>query len=248
MNRQHDLELILRSRTPIVVIETRDESRMLALLTSITIARAKDCYVPLFRWTVTDGLQRLDISLEPQLHNSDPGEVLRHIRAVKKPGIYVLLDFHPYLEDPVIVRLLKDICIRFNEVRRHLILVSHSVSLPVELESFIARFDMALPTDKEREEIVKQVAAEWALENPGSQVQVDPIAYRLLIQNLAGLTDTDTKKLARNAIFFDGAITKSDLPGVMQAKYELLNRGGILQFEYDTTSFGDVGGLEKLKG
>ena len=33
----------------------------------------------------------------------------------------------------------------------------------------------------------------------------------------------------------------------MQAKYELLNRGGALQFEYDTAKFSDVGGLSKLK-
>ena len=247
MDRQHDLELILRSRTPMVAIETRDESRLLALLKSITIARASDGYLPLFRWTVTDGLQRLDISLEPQLHNSDPDEVLRHIRAVTKPGIYVLLDFHPYLEDPVNIRLLKDICIRFSEVTRHLVLVGHTVKLPKELESFSARFDMALPTVGERKKIIKRVAAEWSLENPGSQVQADPKAYQLLIQNLSGLTDADTEKLARNAIFFDGAITKSDLPGVMQAKYELLNRGGVLRFEYDTAKFSDVGGLSKLK-
>jgi hypothetical protein len=247
MDRQHDLELILRSRTPLVAIETRDESRLLELLKSITMSRAKDGYMPLFRWTVTDGLQRLDISLEPQLHNSEPEEVLRHIRAVTKPGIYVLLDFHPYLKDPVNVRLLKDICIRFNSVARHLVLVSHSVSLPAELESFSARFDLALPTDEERELIIKRVAADWAQENPGSQVQADSKAYRLLIQNLAGLTDADTEKLARNAIFLDGAITKSDLPAVMQAKYALLNRGGILQFEYDTAKFSDLGGLTKLK-
>ncbi len=247
MDRQHDLELILRSRTPIVVIETRDESRLLELLKSISIARASDDYLPLFRWTVTDGLQRLDIALEPQLHNAEPGDVLRHIRAVTKSGIYVLLDFHPYLEDPVNIRLLKDICIRFTDISRYLILVSHSVSLPVELESFGARFDMALPTDEEREEIIKRVAAEWTLENPGSQVKADPKAYRLLIQNLAGLTNADTEKLARNAIFLDGAISKSDLPDVMHAKYDLLNRGGVLQFEYDTAKFSDVGGMSKLK-
>ncbi len=247
MDRQHDLELILHSRTPIVVIETRDESRLLELLKSISIARASDDYLPLFRWTVTDGLQRLDIALEPQLHNAEPGDVLRHIRAVTKSGIYVLLDFHPYLEDPVNIRLLKDICIRFTDISRYLILVSHSVSLPVELESFGARFDMALPTDEEREEIIKRVAAEWTLENPGSQVKADPKAYRLLIQNLAGLTNADTEKLARNAIFLDGAISKSDLPDVMHAKYDLLNRGGILQFAYDTAKFSDVGGMSKLK-
>lgn len=247
MNRQRDLELILRSRTPIVIIETRDESRLLDLLKSITRSRASTAYVPLFRWTITDGLQRLDIALEPQMHNAQPTEVLRHIRAVEKPGMYVLLDFHPYLDDPVNIRLLKDICIHFNSVSRHLVLLSHEVKLPSELEGFSARFDMALPSEEDRENIVKRVASEWASENPGTSIKIDAKAHRLLIQNLAGLTDRDTEQLARNAIFHDGAITKSDLPLVMQAKYELLNRGGILHFEYDTKQFSDVGGLSKLK-
>ena len=247
MDRQRDLELVLRSRMPIIAIETRDEKRMLDLLRTITLSRASEGYLPLFRWTVTDGLQRLDIELEPQLHNSEPPEVLRHIRAVNKPGIYVLLDFHHYVEDPVIIRLLKDICMRYKEVARQIILVSHKVKLPHELESFTARFDMALPTEDERAKIIKRVAAEYSNEHPGKRVQYDPKAYQLLIQNLSGLTDRDTEQLARNAIYHDGAISKSDLPNVMQAKYELLNRGGILQYEYDTARFGDVGGLEKLK-
>ena len=247
MDRQRDLELILKSRTALVVIETRDEPGMLDMLKRISLARAKDDYVPLFRWTITDGLQRLDISLEPQLHNAKPTEVLRHIRAVTKAGLYVLLDFHPYLEDPVNVRLLKDICLKFDEVPRQLILVSQEVALPKDLRGYSARFDVALPTEKEREIIVKRVASQWGSENPGSRVTVDPKAYRLLIQNLAGLTDADTERLARNAIYEDGAITKSDLPAVMQAKYELLNNSGILRYEYDTAGFGDVGGLQKLK-
>jgi len=247
MDKQRDLELILRSRIPIVVIESREESRMLDLLKAIAIARASESYMPMFRWTVTDGLQRLDISLKPQLHNADPSEVLKHIRAVSKPGIYVLLDFHPYLADPINVRLLKDICIRFKKVPRQLVLLSHKVELPRELESFSARFDLPLPTADERKNIVKRVAVDYAAENPGLRVQVDPKAYGLLIQNLAGLPVRDTEQLARNAIYHDGAISKSDLPKVMEAKYELLNRGGILQFEYDTAKFNDVGGLEKLK-
>jgi SpoVK/Ycf46/Vps4 family AAA+-type ATPase len=247
MDQQHDLEIILRSRTPIVVIETRDERRILEMLKSITIAGTVNEYMPLFRWTVTDGLQRLDISLEPQPLNSEPGEVLKHIRAVSKPGIYVLLDFHPFLEDPLHVRLLKDICIRYREVPRQIVLISHTVKLPGELDAFSARFDMALPTEDERRKIIKRVADEWTKENPGSRVQADSKAYELLIQNLAGLTYGDTELLARNAIYVDGAITKSDLPTVMQAKYELLNRGGALQFEYDTARFSDVGGLVRLK-
>ena len=83
MEVNHDLELILRSRTPIVIIETQDEARILEMLQSISLRRATSQYMPLFRWTVTDGLQRLDISLEPQSINSEPttrwesGEVMR---------------------------------------------------------------------------------------------------------------------------------------------------------------------------
>lgn len=247
MDRRQDLEIILRSRTPIIVIESRDESRVLRLLQSITIQSSSNEYLPLFRWTVTDGLQRLDIDLAPQLINSEPADVLRHIRAVSKAGIYVLLDFHPFLDDPVHVRLIKDICIHYRKVARQLVLISHRVTLPHELEAFSARVDMALPSEQERKRIIEGVADEYSRENSGAKVQVDPRAYELLVRNLAGLTYSDTERLARNAIYVDGAITRSDLPGVMQAKYELLNRGGALQFEYDTARFSDVGGLTRLK-
>ena len=247
MDRRHDLEVILRSRTPILVIESKDEARVLEMLQSIVVASASQDYLPLFRWTVTDGLQRIDIDLEPQPLNADPGGVLKHIRAVSKPGIYVLLDFHPFLLDPVHVRLLKDIAIGYRDVGRQIVLISHTVDLPSDLESFSARFDIALPTEDERRDIIRKVADEWVAENPGSRVQADPKAYELLVQNLAGLTYNDIAQLARNAVYIDGAITKSDLPGVMQAKYELLNRGGALQFEYDTAQFNDVGGLSRLK-
>lgn len=248
MDGMRDLELILRSRTPIVIIESQDEARILQLLQSIALRRASKSYMPLFRWTITDGLQRLDIALEPQALNSEPTDVLKHIRAVTKPGMYVLLDFHPFLDDPVHVRLLKDICIRFNDIERQLILMSHKVTVPNELEGYCVRFDIALPTEQERIEIVRKAVADYCVDHPASKVPIDPKAHDLLIKNLAGLSFSDTTRLARNAIYVDGAITTSDLPGVMQAKYELLNHGGALQFEYDTATFGEVGGLTKLKG
>ena len=247
MDGQHDLEVILRSRTPIVVIESQDEARILEMLKAISIRRSTQTYTPLFRWTITDGLQRLDIALEPQAMNSEPTDVLKHIRAVSKPGLYVLLDFHPFLEDPVHVRLLKDICIQYRDVERQIILMSHKVTIPSELDGFCARFDMALPTEEERNRIVSKVVSDYDDDHPGGRAQVDPKAHNMLVRNLAGLTYADTERLARNAIYVDGAITKSDIPGVMQAKYDLLNSGGALQFEYETAEFSDVGGLSRLK-
>ena len=75
------------------------------------MARPPQRYRPVFRWSVTDGLQRLDLDLEAQRHNADPADVLKHIRAVRTPGLYALLDFHPFLGDPVNTRLLKDIAL-----------------------------------------------------------------------------------------------------------------------------------------
>jgi len=246
MRDQHDLGLILESRVPLILAETSDERRFLLFLTGIVIGAATHSYRPLFRWSVTDGLQRLDIQMEPQPTNADPEQVLRHIRAVEKPGIYVLLDFHPYLQDPVNVRLLKDIALKAADAQQCLVLVSHELELPSELRPFAAHFEIKLPNQKEREEIIRSVVAEWSEANSGT-AKVDSEALSLLVRNLSGLTRSDTERLARNAICNDGAIDQADIPEALRAKYAILNRDGVLSYEYETARFSDIGGLSRLK-
>ncbi|MEJ2137883.1 MAG: AAA family ATPase [Gammaproteobacteria bacterium] len=246
MRDQQDLGLILESRVPLILAETSDESRFLLFLTGIVIGAATHSYRPLFRWSVTDGLQRLDIQMEPQPTNADPEQVLRHIRAVEKPGIYVLLDFHPYLQDPVNVRLLKDIALKAADAQQCLVLVSHELELPSELRPFAARFEIKLPNQEEREEIIRSVVAEWSDANSGT-AKVDSEALSLLVRNLSGLTRSDTERLARNAICNDGAINRADIPEALRAKYAILNRDGVLSYEYETAGFSDIGGLSRLK-
>src|SRR5690606_22323155 len=197
-------------------------------------------HTPIFQWTITEGLRRLDIDLGgAQRHNADPGDVLRSIRATDKAGVYVLLDFHPFIADPVRVRLLKDICQGHARTPRTLVLISHDLALPRELEHFAARVEIAFSDRPERRAIVEHVTREWARAN-GRKVRTDRKALELLIENLAGLTTGDTERLARKAIFDDGALLGSDLPGLMQAKYQLLNRSAVLAFEYDTAKFADL--------
>lgn len=246
MDNGHDLHIILGSRVPIVIVETHDEGLFLDLLCDLGRGAFGGACRPLFRWSVTEGLRRLDIDLGAQLHNAEPANVLRHIHAVDAPGIYVLLDFHPYLDDPVNVRLLKDIAVDSPDGARTIVLVSHEIRMPPELERLAARFEMSLPAENERAMIVARVVDEWNDAHPGS-VEIDPKAQSLLVKNLSGLTRADTRRLAHGAVFADGAITASDLPDVMRAKYELLNRHGVLSFEYETARFADIGGLKGLK-
>ena len=243
MSDSHDIELIIKSRIPIVVVQSHEELRVLELLKQIAARLRK----PVFRWSVTEGLQRLDRPLAPQRLNAPPTDVLRHIKSVTQPGLYILTDFHPYIDDPVHVRLLKDVAIAYEELGHTVVLLSHNLNLPPELVKFTARSQLALPDKEELDQVVRDVAREWSHENQGKTVKTDPKTLDMLISNLSGLTFRDAKRLARNAIFNDGAITQNDLPRVMKAKYELLSNDGVLGFEYDTARFSDVGGFSRLK-
>jgi SpoVK/Ycf46/Vps4 family AAA+-type ATPase len=247
MNNRRDLELVLKSGPPVIVIETTDEDRVLAALVEIAAASAARGYRPLFRWTITDGLRRLDLDLEPQRHNAEPADVLRHIRSVDNPGIYALLDFHPFLTDPVTIRLLKDIALSAPKKNVSLIMISHEIELPAELKSFTARFDLRMPSAAQTREVVETLIADYQADHPAEAVRVDAQALELLVKNLSGLSFADTRRLARNAIYRDGAIAHNDVGDVMRAKYELLNRDGVLSYEYDTTAYGDVAGFNRLK-
>jgi AAA+ superfamily predicted ATPase len=246
MTDRRDLTLVLESGSPLIVIETTDEERFLSLLTEIARARPAQGYRALFRWSVTDGLQRLDLALEAQRHNSEPEDVLRHIRAVDKAGIYALLDFHPFLNVPVNVRLLKDIALGAATTKVTVLLIGHRVDVPPELTSFVTRFALRLPDHEERLALV-EACAQCYRDGQGASVRVDRNALELLVKNLGGLTHADVERLAHNAIFDDGAITASDVPAVMQAKYRLLGRGGVLSFEYDTARLAELGGFGNVK-
>jgi hypothetical protein len=243
MNEEHDLQLLLRSRTPLLLIESSEEPRALALLCRVGIALRQ----AVFSWTATDGLKRMDIDMPAQRFNTAPADVLGHLRSTRQPGIYVLLDFHPWLDEPLNVRQLKDVALSYDECPRTIVLLSHRLQLPPELAALAAYFTLALPGSAELSNLVREQARAWSEANPGQRVRSDAETFAELVRNLAGLTVEDARRLARRVIFDDGAITESDLPEVMQAKHALLGRGGVLAFEYDTASFAEVGGLGALK-
>src|SRR5450631_1702985 len=109
-----DLEVLLRSRVPLIAVESRDESEVLKALTRACMrlpvkspsaspsaagspaTGSQAVGQPLFQWTVTDGLKRLDIDVgPPQRTLTEPIEILKHLRATTVAGAYALLDFHP---------------------------------------------------------------------------------------------------------------------------------------------------------
>ena len=243
MNDGHDLELLVRSHIPVIAIRTREERRAVAVIDSLK----NRIGLPVFRWTITEGLLRLEAGYKPQRLNSEPKELLGHIKSSSQAGIYLLLDFHPYLEEPLNVRLIKDIAIGYEACRKTLIFISHDLTLPAELSIFSAGFELSLPGKRTLRYIVDEVSGKWARDNAGKQVLVDPGAQEQLVNNLTGLTSTEARRLAHRAIYDDGAINKLDVPKLMRAKYEMLSQDGVLHYELETAEFTSVGGLVRLK-
>ena len=245
---QAELEALLASRVALIVIQSKDEQRVLELVQAASLRVHRPRGWGVFQWSVTAGLARRDVDLGgSQKHLCDPQELLKHIKVTNVPGIYVLLDFHPYLDNPVAVRLLKDIVLTYGQLARTLVLVSHAITLPPELQHLSAELQIALPSAADRRAVVQTVIDEWSAVRPGRPAQVDPAALEALIENLRGVSVVDCERLARQAVFNDGALTSSDLPAVFEAKHRLLNRGGVLSYEPDAAKFSDLGGMKRLR-
>lgn len=242
MNNQHDLELIIQSRFPLVVVETREEARVLEVVERL----AKRNEWPLFTWSVTDALQRCNWKRERIPETNDPEQALRHIDASPQNGVFVFLDFHPYLESPINVRLIKDIAQGYARTPRTLVFVSQQIQLPEELQRLSARFDLTVPKTDDLRLLVQEEARRWKNGN-GEKVKAQREAIDALVQHVAGLCEEDARRLIVQAIQNDGAITMDDMPAVQRAKHSLLGASELLQLELDTAKFSDIGGLRNLK-
>jgi len=261
-----DLNVLLDAQVPIIGIESPDEERVLQFLLRFAMQRNLSFY----EWTVTQGLRlggfgtdvekptplswnSTDTSAEETAgSHEEPEALLKHIAKTGGPGLYVLCDFHPYLEgEPKNIRYLKDIALAHGKPGKlpgnTVVLVSHKLTMPPELGRLSANLRLRLPSDEELMAMVRSQASQWAEKNRGQKVRTDAKTLQKLIANLRGVSHADATLLIRHAIYRDGAITDSDIPEVNKLKFELMDAEGVLHFEYDTERFSNVAGLSNLK-
>ena len=245
-NEQNDLRMLVESSIPLIAIETHEEKRATQLLKNLT----KPLNKWLFSWSITQGLKRIDLvnPLEALANTETPEGVLAHISISEAPAVFILYDFHPWLDDdPQIIRKLREIALGYHKFGHTIILISHSLELPGELKPIAATFEMQLPDKKQLEDLIREEANLWSKRNNNQKVRTDRKTLDILLSNLSGLTFHDARTLIKNVIYDDGAITESELPEVNQAKFKLLEQGGVLTFEFETAKFSEVGGLNNLK-
>jgi len=242
MSDQRDLESLLASRFPLVAIETNEEVRARELLARI--ARGKNW--PLVSWSVSEGLESANLAGGVTAQTNEPTAALRQIQQAGPAGVYVLLDFHPYLDQPVNARLLKEIALDHEKIARTLVLVGLEVKLPPDLDKLAVRFRLSLPGADDLKTIIREEVKAWQASRGGQEVKGERSAFDQLIRHLSGLTESDVRRLVRQALE-DGLLDASDVERLIARKHEMLGRDSVLTFEIDTARFSEVAGLATLK-
>ena len=142
------LKILLSSSTPIVVMETAEEMRAVRLVR----AACSSLSLATFEWSIASGLVRCGSEvgeLVPEtgfaaggpghdpnssgaqaLYNSkEPAQALSNLEAMSLEAAFVLKDFHRHIDDPVVVRRLRDVGQKFSINRRTVVITAPSITM-----------------------------------------------------------------------------------------------------------------------
>ncbi len=235
-----ELTLLVNSQYPIIYLETWEEGRATEILERV----AEDLRIPLYVWAVTVGLARAGGA---SIYNTqEPAQVLAQIGGLPGDGLFVLKDFHKYLEQDVIVRKVRDLTLQFRRACRAIIVLSPEVRIPIELEKDIARFSLGLPDESDLNQIVatelQNLVGKYRIKNELTHDQVPN-----LVRALGGLTRKEARRVLTQAILENSRLELGTIDKVHEAKAKLIKDQGVLEFLKVDTGLASVGGLAHLK-
>ena len=245
MNRKDECQelcALLRSRFPVILIESNEEPRILELLQQAANLENQ----VLMTWSITHGIRRHGRD-EAIYQTNDLLDALKHIDKTPQNGVYVMCDAHPGFKDPVSMRLIREIALSHYRSARTLVFVSPRLDeLPREILRLSAHFHPTLPNRDDIRALVIEEARRHESQS-GEKPRGDRHALEMLIMHLLGMEQDDVRRLVRQALRDDGAIDADDVRRVLATKYEALGGSATLAYEESKVRFDDVGGLERLK-
>jgi AAA+ superfamily predicted ATPase len=241
-SEQDELRHLLESRFPIVIVETAEERRFLQMIESVATLSA----TALFTWSVVQGLRRYPRG-DRILETRELQAALWHLLKTPQNGYFVFLDPQPFLDNPEITRLIREVGFDYTRTQQTMVFVGSTLGLAPDLQRMSATFRLAPMTPDDVRKLCKEEMELYATRNDGHAVRGDNAAYELMIQHLVGLSRDDARRLVRQAIEGDGRITMDDVAGVLRHKHESLASGGALQLVTEVETFERVGGQARFK-
>jgi len=237
-----DLELLVRSRYALIILETTEEDRADALLRHV----AAKLSIPLLCWSRSRGLRRGTSHLEPNIDGTaEPSAALGAVQR-EGSGIYHFPGFDQYFEDALIAAHLKDAVIHLATRRGAIVVSGVDVRLPVSLRAHAVTVRVPAPELEEYSALLERVLRALSAKMP-IRVDITPADRSRLVKNLAGLTMLEAEKIVSRILLEDGALTERDIERVSRAKRQVIEQGRLLEYEPAAQGMTDVAGLSGLK-
>lgn len=263
------LKVLIDSSTPIVVIETVEESRAVRLVRFACSA----LNLAAFEWTIATGLARsggnpaapvIDNGAFPPggyragevndfaenakaLYDSrDPAKMLANLEGISIEAAFILKDLHRHMDDPVVVRRLRDVGQKFATNRRTVILTAPKISIPPELASLVEFLELPLPDRQRLRQIIDEVLVRISKTHT-LQRRLEPAGIDAMADNLRGLTEEESERAISQALVTRYALCPETVTDVLEAKKALLRRSEMLEFVEVSDTWSTVGGLDNLK-
>jgi len=232
-----NLELLIKSRTSLIWIKTKEEERLEKL---VNFSCEKLNIKRFVCWDCVGGIKGL-INEEGKFSNNPLG-VLNWLKEQSSEVSTVLLlkDFHKFYDDPSINRTIKELSSALKKTNHNLIISSHLFPSSEELDELMTIINLPLPDQKELKNLIKQIAI-------NTNSNLDEKDLNELSIASSGLTEIKVKQVTAKALTQRGKISKEDIKDILEEKKQVIARSEILEFFEAKSSQDDIGGLNVLK-
>ncbi len=242
---------LFRARFPAIYISTYEEKRICDLLEEISDNEALiKTKRSVFTWSQTQGM--ISMSGKSAGDTKAPLKALEFIEDYKNPAIFILKDFHVFFgvgnraPDTVVIRKIRDLVISLKESDqpKNIVFISPMLVLPDDLQKDVTVVDYDLPTVEEIRQLFDELTAANRDRIQITRNEKDAFA---LCKAAQGLTLQEAENAFARAMVEKGALTANELDVIMDEKYQVIKKTGILEFIKSDMNIDDVGGLENLK-
>src|SRR5690606_33337435 len=132
----------------------------------------------------------------------DPLAFLAQIAAYPSHHLFLLKDFHPYFQDPRVVRKLRDLLEGLGRQHKSLLFLGPVVEVPLELRKDAGVITLPMPGIEERRAELARVLQSLAEADgtAGTSIDITPQQEEHLIKAVLGLTVREAHRALRRAL------------------------------------------------
>ncbi len=242
MDAVREIEVLVRAKYPIIFVSSWEEARVEAAVREVAEKLKRNIHT----WSVTQGMQPVVRRAQgPVKSTSLPGELeaLAQIHESAEFTVFLLKDFHPYLKDTRVIRLLRDLSTRLRGKAQTLILVSPQMTLPVELEKDVTVLEFPLP-EREDIETLLDDAISAVKDNKSLNVKLTDDEREAIVRGAQGLTAEEIESALARSLVEKKALSVDQ---IIEEKKQIVRKTGMLEFYPAINSLNDVGGHDLLK-